>query len=408
VGGSITGNPNEPKKWKSRGKILNYKKPLIGVGMLYQTHVRIHLGNIRHNLEGIRRAVGPDRKILIAVKADGYGHGAVEVSRLAERIGIDWLGVATVPEGIQLRQAGITLPILKLSHCFPEEMEAAVQNRITQTVVEFANAVALQQICEKLGMKTNVHLKVDTGMGRIGVSEKESPRLAAYIEKNCPQLNLEGIFTHLPVSDHADTAYTQEQIQRFKSTVVAIQTSIGRKVDLVHCSNSGAVLGHASGWLDMVRPGIMIYGFYPDEETPRTIDLRPGLSFLTRVSFVKKVKTGDSIGYGRTWIAPEDTWIATIPVGYADGFNRLFSNRGRVLIQERSYPIVGRVCMDQSMVNLGPETSIQVGDEVVLIGKSGDQEITGYEWAKALGTITYEVTCQINSRVQRVFERDQS
>ena len=151
----------------------------------------------------------------------------------------------------------------------------------------------------------------------------------------------------------------------------------------------------------------MIYGFYPGEGTPRTIDLKPGLSFITRVPFLKKVKAGDRVGYGRTWTAPEDTWIATIPAGYADGFNRLFSNRGRVLIQGQSYPIVGRVCMDQSMVNLGPETDIKVGEEVILIGKSGDQEISAYEWARTLGTITYEVTCQINSRVERVYEPDE-
>ncbi len=148
----------------------------------------------------------------------------------------------------------------------------------------------------------------------------------------------------------------------------------------------------------------MIYGYYPDDTTPRTIPLYPGISFLTRISFVKFVKQGTSVGYGRTWVAPEDTWIATIPVGYADGFNRLFSNTGRVLVNGKSHPIVGRVCMDQSMVNLGPATDVKVGDEVVLIGRSGDQEITTDEWAKALKTITYEITCQINSRVERFYD----
>lgn len=173
---------------------------------------------------------------------------------------------------------------------------------------------------------------------------------------------------------------------------------------LVHCANSGAVLGHESGWLDMVRPGIMVYGFRPDPETPATIPLKPGMSLLTRVSFVKQVARGTSVGYGRTWVAPADTNIATIPAGYADGFNRLFSNRGRVLIGGRSYPVVGRVCMDQSMVDLGPETDVKVGDEVVLMGGSGDLEIPCEEWAARLGTITYEVTCQVNPRVVRVFD----
>ena len=373
--------------------------------MLYQTHARIHLNHIRFNIEGIRKAVGAERKILIAVKANAYGHGAVAVSRMAEQIGVDWLGVATVPEGMQLREAGIGLPILKLSPAFPEEMEAAVRSRVTLAVGEQSNIAALEEICASHGLTTNVHLKVDSGMGRIGVTVTEAPALAAFIERECPHLHLEGVFTHLPVSDSADPTWTRAQIERFNGVVRAIETTVGHKIELAHCSNSGAVLGHAPGWMDMVRPGIMIYGFYPDEGTPRAIPLKPGLSFLTRISFLKKVTAGTSIGYGRTWIAPEDTWIATIPAGYADGFNRLFSNRGRVLINGRSYPIVGRICMDQSMVNLGPETTAKVGDEVVLIGKSGLEEITVDEWARELKTITYEVTCQINSRVERIYDR---
>jgi alanine racemase len=374
--------------------------------MLYQTHARIHLDNIRFNIEGIRRAIGPERELLIAVKANAYGHGAVEVSRMAERIGVDWLGVATVPEGLQLRQAGIRLPILKFSPAFPEEMEYAVRSGITLTVCERANVDALEAACRAANLRADVHLKVDTGMGRIGASVAEAPALATHIERNCPRLRLEGIFTHLPVSDAVDPTYTRGQIERFRAVVDAIHATIGRRVSLAHCANSGAVLGHAPGWLDMVRPGIMIYGFRPDPGTPATIALKPGLSFMTRVSFLKKVAAGTSIGYGRTWFAPQDTWIATIPVGYADGFNRQFSNRGRVLINGHSHPVVGRVCMDQSMVNLGPDTDVRAGDEVVLIGKSGDEEITCDEWARGLKTITYEVTCQINARVERVYDTD--
>lgn len=372
--------------------------------LLYQTHARIHLQNIRSNIEGIRRSIGEQRKILIAVKSNAYGHGAVEVSRMAKVIGVDWLGIATVPEGIELRNAGISLPILKFSPAFPEEMRAAIENEITLSVCEKVNIVKLNEVAADSGRKTNVHLKVDTGMGRIGVTPEDAPQLAQFIETECPNLNLQGVFTHLPVSDSADTTYTQEQITLFASIVDRIQQEIGRKIELVHCANSGGVLAHPASWFDMVRPGIMIYGFYPGNETLKSIDLKPGLSFITRVSFVKKVAAGTSIGYGRTWIAPEDTWIATIPVGYADGFNRLFSNRGRVLIDGRSYPIVGRVCMDQSMVNLGPETDICVGDDVVLIGRSGNLEISAYEWAEKLNTITYEVTCQISHRVQRLFD----
>ena len=371
--------------------------------MLYQTHIRIHLDHIRFNINGIRQAIGAERKLLIAVKANAYGHGAVEVSRMAEEIGVDWLGVATVPEGIQLRQAGIHLPILKFSPVFEEEMETAVHNNLVLTVCELENIHALQAASAAAGKRQPVHLKVETGMGRIGVSISEAPALATFIDQHCPNLELEGIFTHLPISDDPDPDYTRGQIQRFKAVVEDIHKAIGRRVDLVHCANSGAVLGHDSGWLDMVRPGVMVYGTYPDPRTPRTIPLKPGMSFYTRVSFLKYVTAGTSIGYGRTWFAPQDTWIGTIPVGYADGFNRLFSNRGRVLINGRSYRLVGRVCMDQSMVDLGPTTDVKVGDEVVLMGRSGDEEITCEEWAQTLNTITYEVTCQINPRVTRVY-----
>lgn len=373
--------------------------------MLYQTHVQIHLNNIRANIEAIRQRIGPSPKILIAVKANAYGHGAVKVSQMAEKIGVDFLGIATVPEGIELRQAGIGLPILKFGPTFQQEVNSAVENEITLAICDETAAFDTQKICASLGKKHPVHMKIDTGMGRVGVTPKAAPELAEYIENKCPSLYLEGVFTHLPVSDSADGTFTKKQVKLFKDCVDQIQQRIGRKIEIAHCANSGAVLGHPDAWMDMVRPGIIIYGYYPDKETPRTIPLLPGLSFKSKVSFLKKVTKGTSIGYGRTWIAQSDTWIATIPVGYADGFNRLFSNSGRVLINGHSYPIVGRVCMDQSIVDLGPETSVQVGDPVTLIGKDGDLEITCDEWAERLNTITYEITCQINSRVERVYTK---
>ncbi|MFO7584967.1 MAG: alanine racemase [Anaerolineales bacterium] len=372
--------------------------------MLYQTHARIHLDNIRANILGVRQAIGLARKLLVSVKANGYGHGAIEIARLAERSGVDWLSVATIPEGIQLRRAGIKLPILKLSPAFPEELEAALRDDLTLTVASRQNIDDLQAACRAANVQTAAHLKLDTGMGRLGCVPEQAPALAVYIESKCPNLRLEGVFTHFPASDEADPTQTRAQTERFKAAVETIQAEIGRRIELVHASNSGGVLAHESAWFDLVRPGIMIYGYYPDPATPRSIALKPGLSFLTRVLFLKKVKTGTPIGYGRTWSAPEDTWIATLPVGYADGFNRLFSNRGRVLINGKSYPVVGRVCMDQIMVNLGPQTDVRVGDKVVLIGRSGEEEITAYEWAEKLGTIPYEATCQINQRVERIYE----
>lgn len=372
--------------------------------MLYQTYLQIHLGNIRDNIQEIQKKVGQSRQVMLALKANAYGHGAVELAQMAERIGIDWLGVATVPEGIALREAGIKANILKFGPVFQDAIEAAMENDITLTVADRENAQTLQAIAAELGKHAKIHMKVDTGMGRIGVSVEDAPGLAAFIDRDCPDLDLEGIYTHLPVSDIADPSYTKEQIERFKDLIETIEAGLGKTIAWKHCANSGAVLGHEYAWFNMVRPGIMIYGYYPDKGTPHSIPLKPGLSFYSSVIFVKKVKAGTPIGYGQTWTAPQDTWIATIPAGYADGFNRLFSNRGRVLINGHSYPIVGRVCMDQSMVDLGPETDVRVEDTVVLIGKSGDEEITCDEWADKLGTITYEVTSQINPRVIRYYD----
>ena len=371
--------------------------------MLYQTHARVSLGAIRANLRSIRQTVGGGRKILVAVKANGYGHGAVAISQAAAQAGADWLGVATVPEALELREAGIGLPILKFSPLFEEEMAAAIGAGLAACVCERENIGALEAVAlelarpgpeasaaavrrtdesARLARPFPVHLKVDTGMGRIGCTPAEAPLLAAFIERECPHLKLQGVFTHLPVSDD-NAPYTTAQLERFKSVAADIEAAIGRRPELVHCSNSGAVFNHSSGWLDMVRPGIMVYGLYTGQAgVDSGLVQMPALSLHSRVSFVKPVAAGTAI---------------------ADGFNRLFSNRGRVLIGGRSYPIIGRVCMDQSMVDLGPDSNVQPGAPVTLLGSDGEQEISCAEWAERLGTITYEVTCQLSPRVQRVY-----
>lgn len=375
--------------------------------MLYQTHLKIHLHNIRDNLLAIRNLVGNETKILIAVKGNGYGHGSVPVSRVGEEAGMNYLGVASVPEGMAIREAGIRLPILKFSPAFPNEMSAALENNLALAVIERENIQILQDTARSMGKRATVHLKVDTGMGRIGVQPEQAPELAAFIEKQCPNLYLEGLFTHMPVADLADLdpyLFTEHEIQDFKEILAQVNQAIGRKIEIAHCANSGDVLAHKNSWMDMVRPGIIIYGYYPDTDTPKKLFLKPGMSFYSRVSFVKKVKEGTPISYGKTWVAPRDTYIATVPVGYADGYNRLFSNRGRMLINGRSYQVAGRVCMDQTMLDLGPETDVKVGDEVVLLGRSGNQVISAYEWAEKLGTITYEITSQMNQRVTRYYD----
>ena len=373
--------------------------------MLYQTHALIHLENLKFNLDNIRKLIGSERKILLTVKAQAYGHGAVEVAKFAEENGVNWLAVATVPEAIELRNAGIKLPILKLSHIFPEEMEAAINANLSTAAVSIDNILQLNETAKKMGKKAKIHIAVDIGMGRIGVTPEDAWKLTDEILHGCSNLDLEGIFTHLPVSDESNKSFTQRQVERFKKCVADIEEKMHFKFPLVHCANSAAVLAHPDSWCNMVRPGIIVYGYYPSDEVEHTFEIKPVLELKSRVSFIKKVPRGSSIGYGRTWVAPEECIIATIPIGYADGYNRLFSNTGKVLINGRAYPVVGRVCMDQIMCNLGSNNEIKVGDEVVLIGKSGDEIITAEDLAKQLGTISYEVTSLINHRVVRYYTR---
>lgn len=376
--------------------------------MLYATTARTHLGAIRRNLEGVRARVG-DRKVLAAVKADAYGHGAVEVSRMIERTGCaDWLGVATVPEALQVRQAGVGLPILKFSPALgADEAAAAVAHDVDLTVCTAEDVDAVAAAAVRVGRPAAVHLKIDTGMRRIGCAPDEAPALARRIDAAGP-LTLRGVFSHLPVSDTEDgRPFTEGQIERFRTAAAAVEAARG-PVELVHLANSGAVLLHPSAWFTMVRPGIMIYGNLPDPTTDPAVPLEPALRWTTRLSFVKRVAAGETVGYGRSWTAPHDTWIGTIPVGYGDGYSRLLSNRGRVLVAGHSRPIVGRVCMDQTMVDLGPgaEPPRAVGEEVVLVGRSGEEQITVQELATLMGTITYEVTCLIGGRVTREIDEE--
>lgn len=368
---------------------------------------------LRHNALAVRALVG-DRAVLVPVKADAYGHGAVPVARFLEAEHLaDWLGVATAPEAIALREAGVTLPILKMSLSFANELPAllALPN-VSLTVADQctieqaeAAAAAANTICQ-------VHLAIDTGMRRIGCWSADALATARHIAAS-PHLNLQGIGTHLPISDVADDGgFTATELAEFRDVVATIQTARDQdgqpRVPFVHGANSGAVLGHDLGWTTMVRPGIMIYGYYPDATTPRPVELRPVMSLTSQVAFVKRVAAGDTVSYGRTWTAPRDTWIATVPVGYADGFSRLNSNRGAMLVNGRRCPVAGRVCMDFTMVDLGPanEAPAKVGDVVTWLGSDGDQAITADDVAQIMGTISYEVLCLAGPRVPRHYVDD--
>ena len=377
--------------------------------MFYQTHMRVSLDNVRRNIEAVRSMIGPAPKLLLAVKGNAYGLGSVGIATMAERHDlVDWFGVATVPEGMELRQAGIRLPVLKFSPAFPEEMETAFDHGITLAVCEPSNIKALQMLCAAKGARARVHLKVETGLGRFGVAPPEAPELAVFIEKDCPNLHLDGVFTQMAVSGVPQgDAYTEAQFALFQETTRRITAALGRMPELVHCANSGVVLRHGRETnLSMVRIGQAAVGLYRQlVPGPNAPVFYPGLvSFQTRVSFQKIVRKGTPIGYGLVWEAQEDTWIVTLPVGWADGFSRRLSNAGRVLVHGKSYPMVGNMGMDQCMINLGPDTEVQVGDEVILIGRSGDQEITPEELAKVLDTTPNEVIGRIGPRVKREYD----
>ncbi|MFT3876571.1 MAG: alanine racemase [Propioniciclava sp.] len=362
------------------------------------------LDHIAANLAGVRARVG-GRRVLAAVKADAYGHGLADVARMIEATAsADWLGVATAGEAVALREAGVRLPVLKLSQALDEaQITACVEREVDLAVVDAAGIDQVARVASALGRQASVHLKVDTGMRRIGCEPADAPGLAR--RADAAGVRLRGLFSHLPVSDTEDgREFTQAQIARFAAVLDAVTTARGR-VELAHLANSGAVMMHPDAWFDLVRPGIMIYGSKPDPATPDTVALRPGLEWTTRVSFVKRVAAGETVGYGRTWASARDTQIATIPVGYGDGYSRRLSNRGRVLIGGRSFPLVGRVCMDQAMVDLGPDAALAPGAVVTLVGRQGEEEITVAEIAELMGTIPYEVTCLITGRVGRTAAR---
>lgn len=364
--------------------------------------LRVDLDAIHANLATARELAG-GRAVLAAVKANAYGHGLVEVARSIQARGTaSWLGVALTAEAEALRAAGVTLPVLKFTPTFVDDLAAAIAADLTLSVGSAEAIDEAAAAARAAGRTVDVHLKVDTGMRRVGAEPADAVGLARRI-RDSGSLRLNGVFTHLPISDvHDGDSFTRAQLARFDEVVAGVEAAVG-PVEWVHAANSGAVLGHDLGRSTMVRPGIMVYGSYPDAATERTRPLRDVGTWVSRVSFVKRVAAGESVGYGRTWTAPRDTWVATVSVGYGDGYSRLLSSRGRMLIAGESYPVVGRVCMDQTMLDLGPEEpGVRVGDEVVLMGSSGAERIGVEELAALMGTITYEVTCLIGARVPRV------
>ncbi len=374
-------------------------------GLKFSTWVEIDLDALTHNIEEVRSRIGGALRVMLVVKADAYGHGAVEVARAAVEGGVDMLGVATLHEGIELRQAGVDAPILILSPPMENETAGVVEYDLSCTIPSLSIARALSRASAATGKTATVHVEVDTGMGRSGVLLDEAMPFVAAVAK-LPGLALEGIFTHFPSSDE-DLEFTRGQVDRFRELLSRLERK-GVDAPLRHAANSGAVLGVPSSLetpLNMVRPGIVVYGLRPHAPMADDMDLRPVMGFKSSIAQVRDLPEGHPVSYGRTYTTPRPMRVAVVPVGYGHGYSWRLSNAGEVLIRGRRAPIIGRVTMDVTMVDVDALPEVEVGDEVVLFGKQGDEEITVDEVAGRVGTINYEVICGIGKRVTRVYVR---
>ena len=366
------------------------------------TRAEIDLSAIATNVRMACGLAGSGRAVMAVVKADAYGHGAVPVARAALAAGATWLGVAMPEEAAVLRAAGIGSRILILGPIAPAQAGLVACHDLDQCVSDPAQAEVLSRVATSAGRSLRLHLKVDTGMGRVGVSLREVGPAAARIAA-LPAVRLAGLMTHFAESDAEDPGFTREQLARFATATDALRAA-GVPIPLRHAANSAALLCHPGARLDLARPGIMLYGCHPCARRGQTDPgLAPALRFLTVVSHLKDLPAGGSVSYGRTFVAPRDLRIATLPVGYADGLARLLSGQGQVLIGGQRVPIVGRICMDMTMVDVTRVPDVRVGDEAVLIGRQGAEEITVDEIAALTGTISYEVLCRVGARVPRVY-----
>ena len=361
------------------------------------TRIRVDLGALRHNLDAIRDHTGVP--VLGVVKANAYGHGLLPVARHLEACGIAQLGVAFVEEGIALRRAGIKSPILVMGGIFGRQIAQFIEHELEVTVSSLDKLRQVEDAAEAMGRRAVVHLKIDTGMERIGVhSYSCGPFIeAAMASRGC---TVKGIYSHLACADEPDNPMTARQLERFLEACAHVER-IGAPMPIRHLANSGGVLHFPDTWLDMVRPGIALYGALPDPSSQRALDLRPVLSLTSRVVFFKVVREGGTVSYGATWTAGADTRVVTIPIGYGDGWPRALSSRGEVLLRGQRRPIVGRVCMDQMMVDLGPDGTGYNEDEVVLIGAQQGEAMPVEAVALAAGTIPYEIFTGLNERIPR-------
>lgn len=364
------------------------------------THVEVDLNRLTANYRAIQTAVFP-AKVMAVIKANAYGHGMIDVARHMEQLGAPYLGVAILEEGVRLRQAGITAPILVLGGILGDQIPLFLAHELALTAVSIDRLHEINKIAGEMGTRATVHLKIDTGMGRLGIRYQNANQLLE-AALQCQHCQIEGIYSHFATADEADLTFAHEQLRRFNAVLDFYAQRGLPRPPLCHISNSGAILQMANGHLDMVRAGILLYGVYPANEVARTITVQPALTWKTKVVYFKVALPQQPISYGSTWQSDHLVRVVTLPVGYGDGYFRAMSNHADVIIRGQRHPVVGRIAMDQMMINIEWQTAYN-NDEAILIGASDGVSITVEELAEWANTIPYEILTNINTRVPRLY-----
>jgi alanine racemase len=374
-------------------------EPTIAASVMRPTHLEVDLRQLAENYRLVREHVG-GRLVMPILKANAYGHGLVEIGKLYERLGAPYVGVAYLEEGVRLRQGGVTLPVLVMGGIVGDQIPHFLEHDLTLTASSIDKLQAVEACAVAMKRRAKVHLKIDTGMERIGVHWYSAEKLLE-ASLRCVHVDVEGIFSHFANADSADLGHAKLQLERFHE-VLAFYEKRGVKPPIRHMANSGGVLQLPESWFDMVRPGILLYGVLPSDEVQRIVPVRGAMTWKSRVVYFKVVKPGNAVSYGSAWAPDRETRVITVPVGYGDGYLRAMSGQAQVIVHGKRYPVVGRICMDQVMVNIGWDSAYN-GDEVVLLGGTGPDAITVEEMARWAGTIGHEILTAINTRVPRVY-----
>lgn len=366
-----------------------------------RTWAEIDLDALKYNFNNIRKRVKPNVKIMSVVKADAYGHGVVECAKTLLACGTDAFAVATASEALELRQAGFDTPTLILGAVTSEDFGSLIEKGITLSISDLKSAELLSEAAKKVGKNVKIHIKADTGMSRLGFRADDDKTVTEILKiSKLPNIEIEGIFSHFACADEEDAAYTEMQFKRFCDLTDALEKK-GLKIPIKHIANSAAIIMYPETQLDMVRPGIILYGYYPsDEVDKKKISLKPVMSVKSRVTLVKETEAGVGVSYGKVYITDKKTKIATVPIGYADGYPRALLGKAKMEAGGGIAPVIGRICMDQCMIDVTNVHNIEIGDEVTVFGNG---KITADDMAKWLGSISYEVLCLVAMRVPRVY-----